>query len=205
MDENPPSSEGYREAVASDILDMVKIHQAAFPEYFMTLLGPKFLQNYYDLVINFPGRICYVKEGKEGIEGFVAGFLSPSIFYSEIKKYRFKFLISIIFQIIRHPTYFLRLYASYTEADRSIESYDLDVCELSSIAVLPEIKGKGVGKGLIKAFVGAVKGNAKIIVLTTDAKNNEYTNEFYKNLGFELKCTYYRSKNRPMNKYSLVV
>ena len=44
---------------------------------------------------------------------------------------------------------------------------------------------------------------SKIIVLTTDAEENDAVNGFYRNLGFTLVGSYERSKGRGMNRYRL--
>lgn len=194
---------GYREAELSDLPSIVKIHQIAFPGFFMTLLGPRFLEGYYRLVIAYPGKVFWVKEGEAGLEGFVSGFLSPGSFYTNMRVHRWSLIGSILLQICTRPWLLPRLFASYAQAQRSSHDEEVGACELSSIAVPPHLGGRGVGKGLVHAFVGAIRGKAKFIELTTDAGGNDAANGFYRSLGFTLVGSYERSRGRCMNKYRL--
>ncbi len=196
---------GYRQAEKSDIPAIVQIHQSAFPGFFMTLLGPRFLGSYYRLVLNYADRIFWVKEGNDGLDGFVSGFLDPARFYKEMRKQRWRLMGPILLRICSHPWLIPRLFASYAEARRSSQEYEPAICELSSIAVSPTRNGQGIGKGLVKAFIEAVCGKAQFIVLTTDAEGNEAVNGFYRSLGFTLVGSYERSKGRRMNRYRLSV
>ncbi len=194
---------GFRQAGTSDIPAIVRIHQVAFPGFFMTLLGPRFLASYYRLVLNYPDGVFWVKEGEDGLEGFVSGFLIPAQFYTEMRKQRWSLLNSIMFRVLTHPWLIPRLFASYAEARRASQDYEPGSCELSSIAVPPTQSGQGIGKGLVKVFIEAVHGKARIIVLTTDTEKNDAVNGFYMNLGFTLVGSYERSKGRSMNRYRL--
>ena len=193
----------FRPARASDIQEIVRIHQAAFPEFFMTMLGARFLSHYYRLVLNHPGNIFFIKEGPDGLDGFVSGFLNPAEFYKEMQKKWLGLMGSVVLRTCTHPWLLPRMFASYREARRSGQTNEPGSCELSSIAVLPDRSGQGIGKGLIKVFIEAVQGRAQFIVLTTDAKKNDIVNDFYRNLGFILVESYERSKGRTLNRYRL--
>lgn len=192
----------YREAVASDIPEIVKIHQAAFPEFFMTLLGPRFLEHYYRLVIAYPARIFWVKQGRGGLEGFVSGFLNPAQFYTEMRRYRWGLFSSLLARICIRPSLVPRLFASYEQTRHTIQGEDSSVCELSSIAVPPGYAGRGIGKGLMHVFIEDTRGKATSIMLTTDAEGNNAVNAFYQGLGFKIEGSFERSKGRHLNKYS---
>lgn len=197
--------QGYREAEISDIPRIVRIHEVAFPGFFMTMLGPIFLEDYYRLVFSYPDKVFWVKEGKDGLEGFVSGFLNPGVFYTILRTQRWRLIGPILMRICTHPRLIPRLFASYTQAQRSSKEEESGVCELSSIAVSPNLGGRGIGRGLMCAFLGATRGKARLIELTTDADGNEAVNSFYRNLGFTLVGSYERSKGRRMNRYRLLL
>ena len=194
---------GYREAEVSDIPEIVQIHMVAFPGFFMTLLGPEFLERYYRLLIDFPDRIFWVKQWNMELEGFVSGFLNPDLFYQGLRRCRWNLLGSIVARVSCNPSLIPRLLASYAQAGHSSEQEEADVCELSSIAVPPNLSGRGIGKGLVNAFIEATRGRARSIVLTTDADGNEKVNGFYRSLGFVCEGAYERSKGRRLNIYRL--
>lgn len=194
---------GYREAGALDVPNIVQIHIVAFPGFFMTLLGPRFLERYYRLLVDYPDKIIWVKQGDEGLEGFVSGFLNPDLFYQGLRSRRWSLFGSIIARVFCNPGLIPRLLASYAQAGRSSKQEEPDVCELSSIAVPPGLSGRGIGKGLVHAFIEATRGKARSVVLTTDADGNDDVNGFYRSLGFVCVGSYERSKGRRMNMYRL--
>jgi len=193
----------YRLANSADIPEIVRVHQAAFPGFFMTLLGPRSLRTYYLRVLEYSDHVFWVKAGETGLEGFACGFLNPVEFYRQMKDRRFRFFLPIFHRVLFRPWTIHRLLASYSQVLRSIHEEEPDTCELSSIAVDPRHAGKGVGQGLAKAFIDSVTGRATAIVLTTDALGNDGVNHFYQKLGFSLDGAYERSKGRLLNKYRL--
>ena len=71
-----------------------------------------------------------------------------------------------------------------------------------SIAVLPEMKGKGIGKLLVQAFLKAATSRGiKQVDLTTDSENNHLINNFYRCLGFVFERTFITPEGRKMNEY----
>jgi colanic acid biosynthesis glycosyl transferase WcaI len=192
---------GYRQAQVADLPEIVRIHHAAFPDFFMTALGPRFLANFYRRILSYPDHVFWLKQGNAGLEGFAAGFLHPGEFYLRMKAERLSIALIVATRVLSRPSLLPRVLASYGEVWRSIREDDKDLCELSSIAVHPDCSGKGIGQGLAAVFIEGARSRAKIIVLTTDAAGNEGVNRFYLKLGFVLADSYERSKGRWMNRY----
>jgi len=161
-----------RVANRNDLKMIVDIHIKAFPEFFLTKLGPRFLYKYYNLILNHEKKIFLVTEEDGYPIGFVAGFLQPSNFYAYVRKHKNILIFTLIPIIFRNPFFIIK-------------------CELASIAVNPDYVGQGLGKKLVKAFIEiSQKKNAGIIYLTTDVDNNEVVNNFYQSLGFSLYRTF---------------
>ena len=77
---------------------------------------------------------------------------------------------------------------------------------LMSIAVFPEMKGKGVGKALIKAFLkDAANRGLQQVDLSSDRYNNDYVNAFYKGLGFKCERQFITPEGRVMNEYVITI
>lgn len=192
-----------RSACETDLREIVRVHQAAFPGFFMTLLGPAFLEAYYRLVLHHPGKVFYVWTSGNRVRGFAAGCLSPSAFYQELRRHRLRFFLRSLPSLMFHPSLVRRLVASYLQSGRSTLHEWSGACELSSIAVDPEVGGQGIGGTLLHGFVAAIQDRATSILLTTDAENNEAVNRFYRHHGFILEETLERSKGRTLNVYRL--
>ena len=181
---------------------IVEIHIKAFPSFFMTELGPKFLMKYYNMVLSYHKGIFLAAEIDGLITGFVAGFLEPSQFYAFLNKNKIDIGKTIIPVLIRKPMLVSKLFANFRRVNKFSFEEKKNECELASIAVDPTHSGHGVGKKLVKSFLDeAEKLGAEFVYLTTDAKNNDYVNGFYKSLGFILYKTFYNEYNREMNEY----
>lgn len=170
-----------------DLPRVVEIHIKAFPDFFLTLLGKRVLWHYYRSVLIFPGSIALVAEDKdESVLGFVVGFSNPQDFYTFFKAQRWKLLPSIFFALLRRPYLLRKVLNNADRVDRNSNSF-ANVTELSSIAVAPLFKKRGIGGSLLQAFVTtARKISNSPIELTTDAEHNTSTRQFYEGAGFTL-------------------
>ncbi len=190
----------------NDLKIIVDIHIKAFPEFFLTKLGPKFLSKYYNLILNHEKKIFLVAEEDGYPIGFVAGFLQPSNFYAYVRKHKNILLFALIPIIFRNPFLISRIISNFRSTKKKEQENKLIKCELASIAVNPDYAGQGLGKKLVKAFIEiSQKKNADIIYLTTDVNNNEVVNNFYQSLGFSLYRTFIAPGNRFMNEYRFIL
>jgi ribosomal protein S18 acetylase RimI-like enzyme len=194
--------ENVRKASWGDINNVVKIHIRAFPKFFLTQLGPNFLNKYYELVLTYNKNIFLVAERDGYPIGFVAGFLEPSKYYLLIKKHKIDLGKKIISALIKKPKLINRIISNFRKINRLTDEEDKKIVELASIAVDPDYSGKGVGRILIKSFLeGSKKMGAEFVYLTTDAKNNDAVNYFYLSMGFKLYKTFMAAPDRAMNEY----
>jgi ribosomal protein S18 acetylase RimI-like enzyme len=71
-----------------------------------------------------------------------------------------------------------------------------------SIAVAPDVEGKGVGKAFVEEFMSEMAENAvDRICLTTDRDNNGNTNQFYRKCGFFVAGEFQTPEGRWMYEY----
>jgi len=195
-----------RLAKKNDLKIIVDIHIKAFPEYFLTKLGPNFLSKYYNLILNHEKKIFLVTEEDGYPIGFVAGFLQPSNFYAYVRKQKNILIFALLPAIFRNPFLIPRIISNFCSTKKKEQKSKAIKCELASIAVNPDYAGQGLGKKLVKAFIEiSQKNNADIIYLTTDVNNNEVVNNFYQSLGFILYKTFMAPGNRLMNEYRFIL
>ncbi|MFZ5592242.1 MAG: GNAT family N-acetyltransferase [Bacillota bacterium] len=194
-----------RESNVNDIKEIVNIHQKAFASFLMTELGPGFLRQYYSSVLTYPDKIFLVIEDENnGVVGFSAGFVYPEKFYSHLRSKKVNMALCSAIYVLVRPFLWGRIMNNIVRMDRRAKGleYKGNVCEVSSIAVKPNMAGKGLGKLLIAAFLKkAREKGAQKVYLTTDALNNDYTNMFYQKLGFSLERTFQVASKRVMNEY----
>ena len=193
--------------VLNDADLVVPIHIAAFPEFFMTQLGPSFLREYYRCVLAYPFGILLTEKKSEKCVGFVAGFIDPPSFYRELRRRRTRLVLAAALQIVRQPARLLTLFGNYRHAgDVAHRGSEGDTAELSSLAVRPDASGQGVGSRLVQRFiVVATRHGARRVVLTTDAMNNNSANRFYQKLGFECVRVIESRRGRKLNEYQFTI
>lgn len=186
--------------------DAVQIHLKAFPGFFLSFLGPRFLKTFYRSFIEDDMGICLVaqdcSDGK--ILGIVVGPLVPDGYYKRLVQRKWlAFCMSSLTAIIRKPSKIPRLYrAVFYRGEAPVEGDALAL--LASIAVSPKVGTKGVGRDLLRAFVEEVKRReGKGVFLTTDADDNDRVNRFYETFGFSLESSFSTHEGRRMNRYVL--
>ncbi len=190
-----------RAATCGDFQEIVLVHQAAFPGFFLTQLGPAFLRAYYELIFQFHGGILLVAECDGKVAGFVAGFLNPAQFYRELSRRKLRFALPLLLSVLKRPGNLVRILERVRRV-KQVEPPSGADCELSSIGVSPQFTGMGIGKQLVRAFLEeAFSRGATGVYLTTDAVNNEAVNAFYQKLGFRLTKTFTTAEGRQMNEY----
>lgn len=186
----------------SRVSEVVDVHMKSFTGFFLTFLGRGFLGQLYKGFVEYEGSGLIVAiNDKDKIVGFLAYSDDLSGFYKYlIKKHLFSFAWYAGLGFLRKPKIFFRLLRAFTyskEAKRE-EKY----VELSSIGVIPEAEGIGIGSKLINVLQkkSGLK-QYKYIKLETDAENNERANHFYINNGFVLDHEYETHEGRKMNEY----
>ncbi len=207
-DGHPPMH--IRRATTTDIESICRVHIDAFPGFFMTLLGRRFLAEYYRTVLAAPKGICLVatddSHEESQVVGFVAGFVDVAAFYTLMRRRRPQLAISAMTHVITHPWIVLRLLQTVRrvsdEADKGVVT--ATTAELSSIGVRTSTEGRGIGRQLVVEFVNQAHGQrAESVVLTTDARDNDAVNRFYVKLGFVQQRQFTAPGKRHMNEYRL--
>ncbi|WP_169817596.1 GNAT family N-acetyltransferase [Chlorobaculum limnaeum] len=184
------------------IESIVKVHQASFPGYFLSFLGPKFLSLFYKAISSSPEGISFVYINDIGSPiGFVAGTTNPRGFYSRLLKQKWlSFALAAIPAILRKPSVFLRVLRGVLHPSGNPKGKN--VAGIYSIGVLPEYQGIGAGKKLVKVFFeNAKQRGCNRVFLTTDQDNNDAVNAFYLKSGFNIERQYITPEGRRMNEY----
>lgn len=192
-----------RKARREDLGVIVRIHQDAFPGFFLTELGPRFLTQYYTAVLAYERGILTVALRDGCVAGFVCGFVEPTRFYRTMRARPHHYLLALVTGIVRRPSLVRRLAGNVLrvrgEAVKEVRAHD---CELTSLAVSPFAQRTGAGRRLVRAFLDqAWAMGAQRVRLTTDADHNEGANRFYGSLGFHATRSFRLHGNRLMHEY----
>ena len=181
--------------------EIVDVHIKAFPDFFLTFLGPKFLKEFYKSFIVDEQGIGFVAIENNKLLGAIVGPLNPQGYFKRLLKRKwYVFCFASIGAVLKNPKVIKRLFRAVFYRGESPPGGGRAL--LSSIAVSPDAQGKGVGKALVSNWLDEVKSRGgKGAFLTTDAKNNDSVNDFYQSLGWELESTYNTPEGREMNRY----
>lgn len=194
-----------RDMRPADIPAVVEIHLESFSGFFLSFLGPRFLQLLYEGIRDDPRGLVLVSESAVGIDGFVAGVTDQSDFYRRlIKKRALRFALASLGAVIRRPLIIPRLFRALGQSRLSERS--AAKASLMSIAVRPGASGKGAGQDLVSAFSAALAARGvREYCLTTDRDDNDRVNRFYMRMGFRLVGTFMTPEGRAMNEYIMAL
>ncbi|MEL4359214.1 MULTISPECIES: GNAT family N-acetyltransferase [unclassified Luteococcus] len=186
----------------ADIESVVELHRRAFPDFFLSQLGPNFLAQFYKGFLTDPTAVTVVAHDEAGkVLGAVVGTTQPAGFFSRLLKRRLLGFVGASAQAAaQDPKRIPRLARGVLyrgEAGERVEG-----ALLSSICVDPATQGSGVGKLLIEAWCAEARmRGAQRAFLTTDAADNEATNGFYQRNGWTLTKEFSTPEGRAMNRY----
>jgi colanic acid biosynthesis glycosyl transferase WcaI len=194
-------------ATLDDVSGIVVAHREAFPDFFLTLLGERFLRRFYSAMVRDPDALAFVGKIEGRIGGFAVGTLEPRAFFRKLLfREGLGFCLDATRALLRRP-YFVgrRLLRGLTyrgEAPALQEGAAL----VSSIAVLPAASGTGLASAMLVAFCDeAARRGSSVVYLLTDRDYNPAANRFYIKAGFSLETEIVRSGQRPMNRYIRVL
>ena len=189
---------------AADVDAVVRVHLRAFPEFFLSFLGPRFLRVFYGSFPDDPIGLAYVARAPSGeVLGAVVGPLNPQGYFRRLLARRWwAFCSASAVAVLRRPGIIPKLCRAVFYRGDSPPGGPRAL--LSSVAVAPEAQGMGVGRSLVERWVaGARARGARGCFLTTDAQGNESVNAFYRKLGWKVEATYSTPEGRSMNRYVL--
>lgn len=187
-----------------DLPEVTRVHIAAFPNFFMTLMGPTFLKEYYYSVNKMPDGIvlgCFDEDSSGSrLLGFCAEAVVSAGFNKRMLCKRFiPFSIQSLRLLFINPGALLHFANNLTKGPDSKVSDPALYGELLSIAVDPTVQGKGVGKALINAVEQLLlKQGQQENSLTTDAVDNNKTISFYRKNNYEVFYQFTAYPNRRM-------
>jgi colanic acid biosynthesis glycosyl transferase WcaI len=186
----------------TDLPEAVELHLAAFPDFFLSFLGPSFLILLYRFYITSDDCLALTCRTDNKLIGTLIGTTEPKGFYKRLARQHFLiFAWAAIKPLIRRPIIFKRLFRALRYRG-DFPSRFSDGALLASICVDPKYRGKGIGKILVDEFEKKIwdKGNP-FIYLITDQDNNDSVQEFYRKMGWEVESEFITPERRRMRRY----
>lgn len=195
-------------AVREDLCPIVRVHEEAFEDFFLTKLGPRFLRRYYEAVLVFDRGIL-LKATLDGcLVGFACGFMQPRRFYFALLRRWLQLGPALASGVLAHPSLLVRVVRTLGRVGRGSAHAFVppgnEPCELSSLAVEPSQTSRGVGAELVSRFLDVARERGgDVVFVSTDAVGNNRANRFYSRLGFELAHAEERDAARSLNHWVL--
>ncbi len=195
-----------RHATPGDNKLLAQLHISVFPGFFLSTLGERFLTTYYKVVLRHPETIClFAEDEQRKVCGYVLGRTNAKGYLKRIvKSAPLVFCVEGVRLLFTRPKSLLRLVNNLEKKrDDETVSDDQNYAEIGLIGVLPDQKGKGIGRKMLNEFEKILreKGVSRLS-LTTDAVDNENTLKAYEAWGFEV---YYKFISYPDRKmYRLI-
>lgn len=188
---------------AGHIDECVRLHRQAFPTFFLSQLGPRFLSEFYRAFLDDPDAVTGVAlDGRGDVQGVVVGTTRPGGFFSRLLKRRwYAFALASLALVVRRPSAIPRLLRAVRY--RGGVPLEVEGALLSSICVAPSGQGHGVGSLLLGHFEGVVRSAGLPAYLVTDRSENEAGNGFYVHNGWRRAGSYETPEGRTMNCYVL--
>ena len=193
-----------RKMQLSDVNQVVNVHLSSFQGFFLSFLGPGFLDLLYTYIVSSPHGVGYVSlNDRDQIVGFVCGPTQSSGFYRRFfKKQWRRIVLAALWPVMSRPGIGPRLVRIVLYPSQA--STDSGIATLMSIAVLPEYQNRGIGKVLVQEFLNEMqRRDTRRVNLTTDKDGNDAVNAFYRGLGFQLVRSFVTPEGRRMNEYAI--
>lgn len=189
-----------RSAEEKDLSQVADVHVAAFPGFFLTMLGHSFLRVMYRAFLMSQGSVFVVDELDGRVLGFAVG-VQTSVGKDRKLAMKFfpQFAIAVLPGIVRNPIKVIRRIMGQLLSEGGQPEMPVGCVILRSIGVLPEMKGGGVANRLLTAFERmAREQGANEVALTTDADNNERAIRFYLKHGYRVQQEFKQDDSRAM-------
>jgi len=182
----------------------VEVHRHAFPGFFLSFLGPRFLREFYGSFLADAAGIGLVVEDDSGrVLGTVVGPLRPEGFFGRLVRRRWWALAAAsLVSVLKRPSIAPRLLRALVYRGDPPPGPPRSL--LSSVCVSPRAQGKGIGAALVRAWLHEARTRGSTgCYLTADADDNESTNRFYQGLGWTLESSFVTPQGRRMHRYVL--
>jgi ribosomal protein S18 acetylase RimI-like enzyme len=168
----------------ADLPAVVEMHVALIEDALFPLLGRGFMEELYRGLLGSPHALCLVYE-EEGVAGFIVGAYSSRRLATDLLRRRgMLLLLKALPFLMRHPAKWGSL-AGILRYNRLTELPGIDA-EMPYIALRRGLRGKGLGKDLVREVLGRFRKKGIELVKVTAHEDNIPPNRLLRELGFEL-------------------
>ncbi|WGS50623.1 GNAT family N-acetyltransferase [Paraburkholderia sp. D15] len=179
---------------------VVDVHVAAFPGFFLTSLGRPFLMVMYRAFLSNPASVFVVDETEGSVLGFAVGSLQTAGGDRSLAiRFLPRFVLALIPGVLRHPLIVTKKIVSQLFTSRGQPDAPEHSAVLRSIGVSPDKRGGGLANELLREFETHARAKGALFVaLTTDKADNERAIRFYTKNGYGVHAEFSQDGSRAM-------
>lgn len=184
---------------------LAALHVRAFPGFFLSELGERFLREFYGGFVDDPTAVAVVARDSSGrVLGAAVGSTEPAGFYRRLLRRRLLPLgVASAIAAVRRPSAVVRLLRGVAYRGGVGEDVTPPGALLSSICTAPDTRGSGTGRVLLRDWESAARGAGAVQAhLSTDAVDNTSVHDFYDRAGWARIREYSTREGRRMNLYT---
>lgn len=167
---------------------VVAIHLEAFPGYFMSFLGERFLTIYYNELAGSSygfGAVCLEQQPgtSDTVVAFAVCVASPRYFYQDLLRKKWPVIaLSVVPALLKRPSILFKLLKGLAYPKKS--PADRNVAILTSIGVSARFQGGGAGSLLLQAVEQTAREKGIKYFSTGAKRSEEKVVKFYQKHGF---------------------
>jgi len=161
---------------AAQVKAVASLHARALPNDLLPSLGHKFLERYYETMLDCPYALVLVALHKEKLVGFVNIATAPDkLFRWVLKKKIIRTILACINLSIKNPSRLIEAVAAITAGTPQADNSG----EVAFIAVEPNYQKLGIGKNMIAESNRIFKNKGLYKVFTKTLSSNRAVMRFY--------------------------
>lgn len=183
----------------SDLSFAAALHEHSLRHGLFPALGRRFLVRYLGTYVDGGASVAFVAELAGSPAGFLVGVLDEPAHYRQVvRRHGTKLAASGIMALMTRPrvawTFFRTRARRYilgigrlargASAGSSGATNTLPAAVLSHVAVIPELRGSGVGSDLVSAFTAAARAASTASIRLTTRTGADGAGDFYVGLGW---------------------
>lgn len=197
--------------------EVARLHRESISTGFLSTLPQRFLARLYSAIASAPGSCVYVAEGRSTeparLAGFIAGTLDTRAMYRHVlRKHWLSYSLLLLPRAFSPRTaagiwQTMRYGRSSTQLSSDTDQPRQATAELLSVAIAPGVRGKGVGRALVRqledfylATVGASTSQHPFAYKVVTLASDSVANFFYRGCGFQ-HARQFRHHGNLMNEY----
>ena len=139
---------------------VASLHAASINQGFLATLGVPFLSLMYRSIDQAEGSVLLIEEQDGRVVGFVSGASGMGPIYRRMIRHPLRLLLSLAPSLVR-PKRLWRILETFRYSRGNARPADWPDAELLSIAVEPEMRGKGVSERLYRRLEDHFKRQGK--------------------------------------------